>query len=97
MLLFGAARMDSAQARDWIAGVAAALYGLPALGTLTLTGGEISIGGVGLGVAALLALYGRRLETLASPAPGAAPAPERVRVVATQAAPKHGVRGHQPG
>lgn len=59
ILLIGAAGMAEQKARNWIVGVTAALYGLPALGTLTLTGGKPSIGGTLLGIATGLALYGR--------------------------------------
>ena len=62
-LLIGASRMDSAQARNWIVGVLVVLYGIPAFGTLALTGGEISLGGVLLASVVGLALYGRRIES----------------------------------
>lgn len=63
VLLMGAAGLADQKARNWIVGVTAALYGLPAIGTFTLTGGKPSIGGALLALATALALYGR-------PAPG---------------------------
>ena len=62
VLLIGASKMDSAQARNWIVGVLAVLYGIPAFGTLALTGGEISLGGVLLATVVALALYGRPID-----------------------------------
>ncbi len=73
VLLIGAARMDSAEARNWIVGVLAVLYGIPAVGTLALTGGEINLGGVLLAIVVGLALYGRPLD----PDDGAAADPAR--------------------
>lgn len=70
VLLLGAAGIADQQARNWIVGVTAALYGLPALGTLTLTGGKPSLGGALLGAATALALYGRRSGALADKAGG---------------------------
>lgn len=60
VLLIGAAGLTDQKARNWIVGVTAALYGLPALGTFTLTGGKPSIGGTLLAVATGLALFGRK-------------------------------------
>lgn len=60
VLLIVAASLDSQQARNWIIGVFAVVYGLPAFGTLALSGGEISIGGVALALVVVLALVGRR-------------------------------------
>lgn len=59
-LLIGAARLRAQDARNLIVVVTAVLFGIPAFGTLALTGGEISIGGVALAVVVGLALYGRR-------------------------------------
>ena len=60
VLLIAAASLDSQSARNWIIGVFAVVYGFPAFGTLALTGGEISIGGVALALVVILALIGRR-------------------------------------
>lgn len=59
-LLIGAARLADQQARNLIVIVTAILFGLPAFGTLVLTGGEISGGGVALAVVVVLALFGRK-------------------------------------
>ncbi len=66
VLLVAAATMDSAKARNWIVGVTVALYGLPAFGTLALTGGRPSVGGVALAIATALAVYGRTIEDAAT-------------------------------
>ncbi len=62
VLLIGAASMADQKARNWIVGVTAALYGLPAVGTFTLTGGRPSIGGTLLAIATGLALFGRKVS-----------------------------------
>ncbi len=59
VLLMGASRMADQQARNWIVGVMTALYGLPAMGTLLLSGGKPNVGGVALALAVALAQYGR--------------------------------------
>lgn len=67
VLLLAAATMTDAKARNWIVGVTAVLYGFPALGTLVLTGGRPSIGGVALAAAVGFALYGRPLDDAGPP------------------------------
>lgn len=62
VLLIAAASLDSQQARNWIIGVFAVVYGFPAFGTLALSGGEISIGGVALALVVVMALVGRRCD-----------------------------------
>lgn len=59
-LLIGAARLVAQQARNLIVIVTAVLFGIPAFGTLALTGGEISGGGVALAAVVALALFGRK-------------------------------------
>lgn len=63
VLLIGASRMESQQARNWIVGVTTALYGFPAFGTLLLTGGKPNIGGALLATAVILANVGRKRDT----------------------------------
>lgn len=50
---------DSLKARSGVVWTAVALYGMPAFGTLVLTGGKPNAGGVCLGLSVALALYGR--------------------------------------
>ena len=69
VLLLGAARMDSAQARNWIVGVTTVLFGIPAFGTLALTGGQVSLGGVLLAAVVALGLWGRALPATVEAAP----------------------------
>lgn len=64
VLLIGAARLATQDARNLIVAVAAVLFGIPAFGTLALTGGEISGGGLALAVVVALAVYGRKLPEL---------------------------------
>lgn len=59
VMLIGAAGFDSLKARSWVVWTAVALYGMPAFGTLVLTGGEPNVGGICLGLSVALALYGR--------------------------------------
>lgn len=73
VLLLGAARMDSAQARNWIIGVTTVLFGIPAVGTLALTGGEISLGGALLGAVVALGLWGRALPAVVDVEPAQEP------------------------
>lgn len=61
-LLIGAATLTDQKARNLIVAVVSVLLGFPALGTLILTGGEITIGGAALAMAVALALYGRRQD-----------------------------------
>lgn len=58
-LLIGAARLTDQSARNLIVGATAALFGLPALGTLALTGGRPTLGGAALAACVGLALLGR--------------------------------------
>lgn len=60
VLLIGAASLKEAAGRNLIVAVTAILFGFPALGTLVLTGGKISGGGLALALVVALALYGRR-------------------------------------
>lgn len=66
-LLIGAARLESPEARKLIVTVTSVLFGIPAFGTLVLTGGEISGGGVALAAVVALALFGRRPPQPTSP------------------------------
>lgn len=59
VLLIAAASMQSQKARNWIVGVFAAVYGLPAFGTIVLTGGQPSLGGILLAIVVVLAVFGR--------------------------------------
>lgn len=61
-LLIGAATLADQKARNLIVVVVSVLLGFPALGTLMLTGGEISIGGAALATAVAFALYGRKQD-----------------------------------
>lgn len=72
VLLLGASRMDSPQARNWIVGVTTVLFGIPAFGTLALTGGEVSLGGALLGAVVSLGLWGRALPATAVAEPATA-------------------------
>lgn len=60
-LLIGAAGLKDQSARNLIVGVTVVLFGIPAFGTLALTGGEITLGGTLLSTVVALALAGRRL------------------------------------
>lgn len=60
VLLIAAATFDSQKARNWIVGVFVVIYGFPAFGTLALTGGQLSIGGVALALVVIFALLGRK-------------------------------------
>lgn len=62
VLLLAAASLTSQQARNWIVGVLTVMYGLPAFGTLALSGGRPNIGGIALAVVVVLALVGRRIS-----------------------------------
>ena len=61
-LLIGAAKITDPAARNLIVRVTAVLFGIPAFGTLALTGGEISPGGAALATVVALALYGRKID-----------------------------------
>ena len=63
ILLIGAASLLSHRARNWIVGVLGVMYGFPALGTLTLSGGEINLGGTLLALVVVFALLGRKLQS----------------------------------
>lgn len=60
VMLIGAGGFESLKARSWVVWTAVGLYGMPALGTLVLTGGKPNVGGICLGLCVALALYGRR-------------------------------------
>lgn len=60
-LLIGAARLTDQKARNLIVAVTGVLFGMPAFGTLALTGGQISIGGSLLSLVVALAVSGRRV------------------------------------
>lgn len=62
VLLLAAAGMPSQQARNWIVGVTAVLFGIPAFGSIALTGGKPSGGGLALAATVGLALLGRRRD-----------------------------------
>lgn len=62
VLLLGAAGMQSQQARNWIVGVFAVLYGFPAFGAIALNGGNPGIGGTALAIVVILALVGRKVS-----------------------------------
>lgn len=68
-LLIGAARLQDQPARNLIVGVTAVLFGIPAFGTLALTGGEVTLGGALLSTVVGLALWGRRLPVADLQAP----------------------------
>jgi len=59
VLLLGASRLDSTQSRNLIVGVTTVLFGIPAFGTLALTGGEVTLGGALLAAVVVLGLCGR--------------------------------------
>lgn len=61
-LLIGAARLTDQKARNLIVVVVSVLFAIPAVGTLALTGGSLSIGGVALTTVVALALFGRRQD-----------------------------------
>lgn len=71
-LLIGTARIAAQDARNLIVAVAVGLFGLPAFGTLVLTGGEISGGGVAVAAVVALALAGRKLPIVHDEEPGPA-------------------------
>lgn len=60
-LLLGAAKVTDRYARRLITRVTGVLFAVPAFGTLVLTGGEISAGGVALAAVVALTVYGRKL------------------------------------
>ena len=65
VLLMAAGGFASQQARNWIVGVFGFIYGFPAVGAFLMTGGRFDISWVGLGLAVVLAIAGRKIPKAA--------------------------------
>lgn len=83
VLLIGAAGVTDDRARNLIVGVTTVLFGIPAFGTLALTGGEISGGGLALTAVVALALWGRKQPSPTSLPIATKQADKAARVLAT--------------